>query len=286
MRPGRPDLSEKANEDLADIANSADYAADVRAGARGILLGRGLAEDDILEPTAVLRRTGDTRKPVLYLRPFSVDVTTSRTGTRGEVRAESAFLQPLEKLGPVVAIGRPGESRPPAGGATRIYAEIADIDKDWQRLFHKLLGESAYVVLFAGVTGNVTWEIDQVFRRDPFIPTILLSPFFSAPSWNKNNRAAMMEFQQAFHQTTGVVLSELESCPVIYFAERGKPISFGRREGLVGLAYLNSYLPALVSLLHTIDPKLAQPYRTTQRWLWIGGAIAMVIDIVIFMNKC
>ena len=286
MRPGRPDLSDKPSNELADIANSADYAVDVRGDARSILVARGLAADEILKPTAVLRRTGDSRKPVLYLRPFSIDGMTSRTGARGEEHAESAYLEPLEKLGPVIAIGRPGESHPPSGGATRVYAEVAEMNNDWQRLFHKLLDEAAYVALFAGVTGSVAWEIDQVFRRDPFVPTILLSPFFSAGSRNKKNRAAMMEFQQAFLETTGVVLSKLDFCPVIYFPERGKPMPFGRREGFVGLAYLNSYLPALVTLLHTIDPKLAKPYRSTQRWLWIGGAIAIVIDVVIFMNKC
>ncbi len=96
----------------------------------------------------------------------------------------------------------------------------------------------------------------------------------------------MNEFQSAFHKTTGVALSKLDFCPVIYFPERGKPMPFGKREGFVGLGYLNPYLPALVTMLQTIDPKLAEPYRGTQRWLWIGLAIAVVIDVVIFMNKC
>jgi hypothetical protein len=293
MRPGRPDLSEKANEELADIANSTAYTIDVRADARSMLLTRGLAAEDFLRPipppchSRVARhQLRETRKPVLYLRPFSVDNMTSRTGSRGQTRAESAFLEPLEKLGPVIAIGRPGESRPPAGGATRIYAEIADIDKDWQRLFHKLLGKSAYVVLFAGVTGNVTWEIDQVFRREPFIPTILLLPFFESSSRNKKNREAMGEFRSAFGNSTGIFLRNVDFCPVIYFPERGKAIPFGKREGFVSLGYLNPYLPAIVSLLHSIDPALAEPYRSTTHWLWIGLAMASVINAAIFMIKC
>src|SRR5580698_8491865 len=50
----------------------------------------------------------DTRKPVLYLRPFKVDENTFHVGSgkkREDVRAEPLFLEPFNILGPLVAIG-------------------------------------------------------------------------------------------------------------------------------------------------------------------------------------
>jgi hypothetical protein len=167
----------------------------------------------------------------------------------------------------------------------RVYAEVAETNDDWQVLFHKLLDESAYVVLFTGVTGSITWEIDQVFRHDPFIPTILLLPFFRASSRSKRNREAMRNFRSAFGEVTGVFLRNLDFCPVIYFPERDKPMPFGKREGFVSLGYVNEYHPAIATMLQSIDPTLAASYRSEVHWLWIALAIGIIFDILFLLNK-
>lgn len=86
---------------------------------------------------------------------------TSRDGIgKGlPVNAEGGFLQPIAKLGLVVAIGRPGEKHSPKGTlARRVYAE-----DEWQPLFRELLDKAGYVMLFAGTTSSFQWEMEQVF---------------------------------------------------------------------------------------------------------------------------
>jgi hypothetical protein len=83
-----------------------------------LLLYRRWAQANQPEAGEVMAR--DTRKPVLYLRPFKIDEYEFiiHEGFKGEVRrlrAEALFLGPFEVLGPLVAIGRPAEDMPPWG---------------------------------------------------------------------------------------------------------------------------------------------------------------------------
>ena len=108
------------------------------------MLQRKVAESDLFQPLAAIRERGDTRKPVLYLRPFGTDERTTRflSGRSAhQVPVESAVLEPLAKLGPVLAVGRPEEDHPPSSGALRVYAGEVYFSRDWQPLFRRLLGE-------------------------------------------------------------------------------------------------------------------------------------------------
>lgn len=287
MQPSRPDLSAKSNEELILIVSSAEYIADVRTDAKRVLLSRGVVEHDIpASARPVESECGDPRKPVLYLRPFSTDEMTSRDGLgKGlPVNAEGGFLQPIAKLGPVVAIGRPGERHSPRGTlARRVYAE-----DEWQPLFHELLDKAGYVVLFAGTTSNFQWEMEQVFKHDPFVPTILLLPFFQHPPWSSKRREDIMAFVETFRRCSGLIPQDPQSNRVIFFPTRDRPIAFGKGEGAQfrALDYLNPYLPALVELLETIDPELALPFRKVASAFPVSLAIAAVIWIFLIYARC
>ena len=94
----------------------------------------------------------DPRPPVIYLRSFDDDDTP--------VDLEWALADIMETVGPFVAIGRPGDKIPPLG-ASRSYVA----DKDWQGFVIKLLDRSALVVLLAGKTEGLHWELGQCGRR-------------------------------------------------------------------------------------------------------------------------
>lgn len=107
--------------------------------------GRRLRQPDA--PTVLAR---DPRAPVLFLRSFRdediVDLT-SRTGRGSIRRSEEALCDALRGIGPVVAIGRPGEYLPEAGAA-RLYVD----DQDWQQAVRHFLEAAAAVVLVVGTS--------------------------------------------------------------------------------------------------------------------------------------
>jgi hypothetical protein len=109
------------------------------------------------------RERDDTRAPVIYLRSFTVDKPLSRRpralGRVFSSRTEEEQLaEALREMGPVVAIGRPGE-RLPRLGAARIYVE----DADWQQQILAWFKRAALVVIHVppNPTMGVAWETDR-----------------------------------------------------------------------------------------------------------------------------
>ena len=109
------------------------------------------------------RQPNDARAPVIYLRSFHVDRRLARRalniGRFVSVRTEEEQLvEALREIGPIIAIGRPGE-RFPRLSAQRIYVG----DKDWQQQVLSWFKLAAVVVIQvpSNPTRGVTWEIDQ-----------------------------------------------------------------------------------------------------------------------------
>ena len=132
---------------------------------------------------AVRRATdisGKHDRPVLlYLRSFGDDRLKMRA-RRGNGRSwleavlrisfEEVVVDHLFRYGPVVAIGRPGEGRPL--GAVRDYVP----DGAWQARMDQLLGQAGAIVMVAGRTAGLGWELDEVLRRGLARKLILLLP--------------------------------------------------------------------------------------------------------------
>jgi hypothetical protein len=113
----------------------------------------------------VLRR--DPSPSVVYLRSFRDD------GRRLEERAlhelgnalfsiigrtvEQRLAAILRRVGPVVAIGRPGEDLPEEGAARMYVAE-----SDWRDVVLDLLSRARMVILQVGDTAGLRWEIVTV----------------------------------------------------------------------------------------------------------------------------
>ena len=229
----------------------------------------------------------DTRKPVLYLRPFSEDaVTFSGFDDRtydGKLRAEPLILEPFKILGPLVAIGRPGEDMPPWGGAARLYA-----GDDWQSRFQELLDQAQLAVLFAGTSRNCLWELGQVFRHRPFVPAVLLLPA---------RRQAWEAFRMLFPSATGLELPETGGTTrLIYFPTWDQPVQFADTEDGDDLLLKkhNPYLGALTRVVELIRPGSAAPWVKRARrdksaeisGRVIGGLIAIIICVIAMMKSC
>ena len=134
----------------------------------------------------------DHERPlVVYLRSFVQD------GMRQELRKSDQFLHPVQyrvsqtveerlvkhigTLGPVVAIGRPKE-RLPLIGAARLYVD----DADWQNVVDDLLRRARLVLIQAGESPGLQWELNKAVER--LNPEQLLIFLPSQLSVNKPNR--------------------------------------------------------------------------------------------------
>lgn len=124
-------------------------------------------------PTAAEAMAADPRPPVLYLRSFADDGTQLLDAELGPIArrwvtllalptAEEQSTAALDAVGPVVAIGKPGEPLPELGAA-RLYVG----DDRWQAEVLALLDRAALVVLRIGSSPGLLWEIEQSLARLP-----------------------------------------------------------------------------------------------------------------------
>jgi hypothetical protein len=95
--------------------------------------------------------------PVLYLRSFSDDARASKTV--GMLTEEEQLVEALLPFGPVLAVGRPGESLPEVG-ATRLYLS----DDEWQERVARMMSEAILVVIRTGASHGLAWEVDTAVR--------------------------------------------------------------------------------------------------------------------------
>jgi TM2 domain-containing membrane protein YozV len=173
----------------------------VGAARSGILLFRSGWKYDAF--TAADARARDPRPPVLYFRSFHDDSQIVVAPRRGVVRArflwytagvspeqEIAFI--LGQVGPVIAIGKPGE-RLPELGAARIYVS----DDQWRCVVTAWMSEAALVVFRAGETEGLWWEIEQALAQYSRRRIVIVE---LGPS------EAHLSFRRRFEATFGVAI--------------------------------------------------------------------------------
>lgn len=137
------------------------------------IIGKKIRAPDIVD---ILGK--DQRLPILYLRSFDDDDNldvTDRMSAAGPVRYEEMLSRSLKSLGPMVAIGIPGEKLPLLG-ATRLYVG----DKYWQQAVHFFMEKSVATMIVVNDGKGLWWEIytaiDNIDPRRlifyfPFIPS-------------------------------------------------------------------------------------------------------------------
>jgi hypothetical protein len=113
----------------------------------------------------------DPRSPIVYLRSFRDDgemVSEGGTPVYWLLRAsggwsdEETMAGILDRLGPVIAVGKPGEPLPELGAA-RLYVA----HDQWQERVRALMQLAQLVVIRVGSSRGVWWEIEQALARVP-----------------------------------------------------------------------------------------------------------------------
>jgi hypothetical protein len=122
----------------------------------------------------------DSRPPVLLLRSFEDDnrLLSARPrllwffhAAKEASTLEDYVVNCVWKLGPVIAIGKPGENISPLGAA-RDYVE----ENQWRDCIRNYLDESAYLISILGLTPGLRWEYEQINARDKQDTLIVVFP--------------------------------------------------------------------------------------------------------------
>jgi hypothetical protein len=142
-----------------------------------VLYRRGLA---IMQPSADELMANDRRRPILLLRSFSdesmsIAEAPSFALTWGQVsslaRMEESIADQLRPFGPLIAIGKPGESLPRLGASRNYYS-----DAQWQAAALELMQEALLIVVIAGVSPGLRWELEAIARAGHRSKLLVLMP--------------------------------------------------------------------------------------------------------------
>jgi hypothetical protein len=178
---------------LLALISNADDLDRAMLGLMAFFIGYGLFflhqhGERHLAPSADEVMSDDPRPPILYLRSFE-DENVDLGSVSG---VEGTLAQVMDEVGPFVAVGRPGDQLPPLG-ASRSYRR----DVDWQSYVVGLLDRAALVILLAGRTQGLAWELRQCAQRITPERLVVLVP---------NTRASYDAFQ-ATAQAAGIPLT-------------------------------------------------------------------------------
>jgi hypothetical protein len=166
---------------------------------RGLFLFLGTAIVFVLGPT--LWRTGgrlavipgevlltmDRRPPVLYLRSFDEEEVSHRfmrvirdaftvtpifgNYSQWAPMEQWTFAKLMRRIGPYITVARPGEHLPELG-ASPIYLR----EDEWQSGVLGLLKKARFVVVRAGATPGLRWEIEMLWKHVPPDRVLLITP--------------------------------------------------------------------------------------------------------------
>ena len=117
----------------------------------------------IIAVDAYSKALNDLRPPILYLRSFDDDAPPDFRAITNEggriLSPEETIAEVANFIGPMVAIGRPGEELPELGAA-RLYAE----DDEWQNVISEKISIARFIIVKFGVTKGLLWELEQVIK--------------------------------------------------------------------------------------------------------------------------
>jgi hypothetical protein len=136
----------------------------------------------LAQPSLQELRALDPRPPVLFLRSFHDDQVTLDSarpplalrlvdpGVRSR-HLEHLLVQDYEVLGPLVAVGRPGEPRVPVGAGRQYLA-----DERWQDVVASSMRQAAGIVVVLAEGDGLAWELAELARAGHLHKTTFVVP--------------------------------------------------------------------------------------------------------------
>jgi hypothetical protein len=221
-------------------------------------LGRRLRA---LTAAAVLRT--DARSPILYLRSFQSDdqedprtVRQTIGGAWMQGTAEERDVQHLRRIGPVLAVSRPGVRLPPIGAA-----RVAFSNADWKTGVRKLVNDSQLIVVKIGTSANLFWELGEVFQAHPFKRVLVCMPPSAADSIT-NTQQQYERFRRALAKElpslAGVLPQELGATGYFLFRRPDSFIEFSGKSTKFPLELLEELRAGTLQELAKEKEKIAK----------------------------
>ena len=159
----------------------------------------------------------DRRSPVLYLRSFQDDSLPDPTlpsmswipyrfprPSFVKHPYERSVTRVLQRLGPTICLGRPGE-RYPEVGAARLYVSHSD----WRQAVAYLMAHAAAVVLTVGRTESLWWEIDTALTTVPRERLLFFFPYCEGVDLRRSIARKYWAFL-GLGQVTGTMLGRMD----------------------------------------------------------------------------
>ena len=142
---------------------------------------------------SLVQRPGE--RPVLLLRSFAdEELVDPRPVSVLQRRYEENLSSALSQLGPVITVGRPGDSLGFAGAA-RFY-----VSRDnWQRAIQYLMTHCAAVVITVGRSEGLWWEIGTAFACAPRQHLLFFFPPVDPGPRNPSLGAGFKEFARRWN---------------------------------------------------------------------------------------
>jgi len=140
------------------------------------------------QPDFKTLREADKRPPVLLLRSFKDDEKIkyqSADGSLLDFSLESRLAGHFSAIGPFIAVGEPKDKLPHLG-AIRVQLS----DDEWQGSVTNWMDESRLIVLMAGQTKWVGWELQEIVNRGHASKFVLLFPQIKVRFWKRGGRNA------------------------------------------------------------------------------------------------
>ena len=137
----------------------------------------------------------DKRKPVLFLRSFVADLDDdlhAGQAVLGGMALEPRLARHFGSVGPFVAIGDPRDTIPKLGAA-----RARRDGEDWRATVVEWMAAAQLIVLVAGATPSVLWELGQCIARGHVAKLIVL--FDEPVPWSNEQRLSYV--RQAFTGT-------------------------------------------------------------------------------------
>ena len=262
---------------------------------KSILLFRSSWKYEALSAEEVLRH--DKRAPVVYLRSFGIDdeiVSTeggrwaklsNRLNYMAAASPEQELAWIMARVGPVIAIGKPGE-RLPQLGAARLYVD----DDHWRETIDELMARSALVVVRAGDTPNLWWEIERAMTRHP-LERVIIVMLGREERWRAFHRrfadtfgAPRVTAAKSPSPIVGMMLRWLlpgrTQGTVIYFDRSSTPHQRSLTHPFsLSALFTNIYSPHGAALRGGMEPvfvDLGLPWKTSRRSLTVAVPLAFL----------
>lgn len=127
------------------------------------------------------KKTRRNEKPMLLLRPFSIDNTKLKNRQslflflfpfiKNYESLEETISKSAYRYGPLLAVGKPEEQSPPLGAIREYFSE-----EEWQPFVEQTANEAQRIVFICGATKYTRWETERILEHNLSEKLVLVMP--------------------------------------------------------------------------------------------------------------